>query len=272
MSGSRPVTTKPYQIASSLMLSGMTAQWAVQNREAVSDTLRKTLQLLPSEELIVTAISKVNRKLAEEKRNLQAAGVKIDFVVGVSSTERAQLANNAVGQMSAGSSALLSRFAQQLDQELAKRGQAPVNLPVSALTVAQPVATATGYGSAQQNGAAANMPLFQGGSWNAAANDFGADSAGKSEDNKSSGSNTGVVMGVVIGAFAMGFLALAIYMTNSRRAEAQQMGEGQWQPDMYASKVASLDNQWMQEHQHPQQGWEGEEQHYNQQNQNQGWY
>jgi hypothetical protein len=268
--GTRPVTTKPYQIASNLMLTSMTAQWAIQNREGVADTLRKTLQLLPSEELIITAISKVGRKLSEEKRALQASGVKIDFVVGVSSTERAQLANSQVGQMAQGSQALLARFSQQLDQELAKRGQQPVNLPVSAFAFATPVASATGYGSgAQQQSGSSNMPLFEG-SWSAATNDLSADSSSAAKDKESS--DTGVVMGVVIGAFAMGFLGLAIYMSSSRKAEAHQQHQ-EWQPDMYASKVASLDNQWAQEqHQHPQQGWGGAEEQQYAQNQNQGWY
>ena len=37
----------------------MSASWAIENRDAVADTIRKTLGLLPSEEVIITAVKKL---------------------------------------------------------------------------------------------------------------------------------------------------------------------------------------------------------------------
>merc|ERR1719421_1037694 len=53
-----PPTTKPIMVKSNLVLSSVTASWAIQNREAVTETLRTTMGLSPSEDLVITSISR----------------------------------------------------------------------------------------------------------------------------------------------------------------------------------------------------------------------
>jgi hypothetical protein len=59
-----------------------------------------------------------------------------------------------------------------------------------------------------------------------------------------------MILGVVIGLTAMGFVAGAMWMTQTKRSSAEENMERSQQlqrPDMYASKVQQLDNQWMEQ-------------------------
>jgi hypothetical protein len=95
----------------------------------------------------------------------------------------------------------------------------------------------------------------------------GSSAASKADDEEveEGGQNTGVILGVIIGAFAMGFMALFMWMMQAKNKQAEHWDEnGEWHeshgqemhghgggaPDMYASKVAALDNQWMHEQHH----------------------
>jgi len=73
---SRPPTNKPIMVTSNLILSSVSASWAIQNREAVTQTLRTTMRVDPSEDLVITSISRLGRReLKEQARALQASGV-----------------------------------------------------------------------------------------------------------------------------------------------------------------------------------------------------
>jgi hypothetical protein len=122
---SAPATTQPIQVASQLELP-FTATWANENRAALASTLRSTLGLTASEDLVITSISAARRLGAERK--LQASSVKVDFVVGVASSSRAAQASSSIGDLASGSSNVVASFAATLNQNLRNRGQATVEI------------------------------------------------------------------------------------------------------------------------------------------------
>lgn len=138
---------------------------------------------------------------------------------------------------------MVMQFSAQLDAELEKRGQPAVRLPATALAFTPPTQRT---GGPSQAGSAATSWGSSSTAWTMGGSSDNAEAAPAAEAN----SDTGVVLGVVIGAFAMGFLALALYMMQAKKQQEQWAEDGQWNepaPDMYASKVAALDNQWMHE-------------------------
>ena len=140
-------TDKAIQIESEVTLP-LSATWAVANRRELEATLRTTLQLLPNEDLVITKITAARRGLAPSTlRLLQAAGVKIEFVVGVSDKLRAQTANSALTALSQGEASVVQQFSLELDQNLQRSGKNTVSLPVSALSFKAPVATVTATGA-----------------------------------------------------------------------------------------------------------------------------
>lgn len=124
-------TSAPIQIQSEMTLP-MTPAWAIANREALTSTLRATLGLVAGEDLVITKISAARARqlsVAEAGRKLQQTGsVKVDFVVGVSSNDRAVVANQGLTSLTSGNPTVLAGFAAQLDQDLQARGAAPVAL------------------------------------------------------------------------------------------------------------------------------------------------
>jgi hypothetical protein len=233
-----PPTTKPIMVKSNLVLSSVSASWAIQNREAVTETLRSTMGLSPSEDLVITSISRLGREL-EQKRQLQTGGgVKIDFVVGVSSEARAQIASSKVSQLASGSPAMAMQFSQALDSELQRRGQPAVRLPANSMAFAAPTKENNSFRpagqSSQQQVYAASSIGYQGNQVQQPA------PADEGSDN--------MILGLVIGAFAMGIMGVVMFLQMSKKESAAgEWKEEEWKeetPDVYASKVAALEQNW----------------------------
>ena len=131
----------PLQVRSQLTLSSVSATWAVQNRAALTATLRNTLQLQPEEDLIINSV--VAARQLSAGRKLQSGGVKIDFTVGLVNANRASVSESRLRMLASGSSTIVSQFVRQLDVELQARGEVPVALsPASlAFTVPQRIST-----------------------------------------------------------------------------------------------------------------------------------
>ena len=129
------------QVRSQLTLSSVSATWAVQNRAALTATLRNTLQLQPEEDLIINSV--VAARQLSAGRKLQSGGVKIDFTVGLVNANRASVSESRLRMLASGSSTIVSQFVRQLDVELQARGEVPVALsPASlAFTVPQRIST-----------------------------------------------------------------------------------------------------------------------------------
>jgi hypothetical protein len=235
-SNNAPAVTKAIQIKSNLVLSSITADWAVANRDAVTETLRKTMGLSSDEELLITSISKLGRQLAAERKLQSGGGVKIDFVIGVNDQARASIAENKVTQLASGSPALAMQFAAVLDQELQARGQAPVALSVNDMAFAAPTKTMNTYTQSTQV--------------------YSASGSGYNNQNNvqqapaDNSSNDGMLMGLIVGAFAMSIMGFVMFMYFSKQqAKAHSSAEWKEEPteDVYASKVAALDTNWQQD-------------------------
>jgi len=233
-----PATTKAIQINSNMILSSVSATWAVQNREALTETLRRSMSLTPQEDLFITSISKLGRQL-EQARSLQAGGVKVDFVIGVNDEARAAVAQTKVTQLASGSTALAMQFSAVLDQELRKRGQAPVALPATAMAFSPPTKTANAYRPTVQVYQAQGQHQQQSGAWG-----MGSQQTSTAPADASSGDDR-LILGLVLGAFAMGIMGFVMFMHFSK--QQVQANDGMYHeesPDMYASKVAALDQNW----------------------------
>jgi hypothetical protein len=229
-----PTVQKAIQIKSNLVLSSITAAWAVQNREAVTSTLRKTMGLTAAEELVITSISSLGRQLSG--RQLQSGGgVKIDFVIGVDDQARASIAESKVNQLASGSPALAMQFSAVLDQELQSRGAAPIALPVTSMAFSPATKTMNTYSQATQ------VYQHQG-----SANYNGQ----QQQQTQPQESGDRLILGLVIGAFFMSVMGFVMYMQMNKK-QAAQHHEEHWEdeqsPDAYASKVAALDNSWQHE-------------------------
>lgn len=134
----------------------------------------------------------------------QATGVKIDYVIGLSDQSRAQAAKNKMDTLSSGSSILMAAFSRQLDQELAKRGKAPIQLDASNMQFSQATVSLT---QQRSGGGAAETSSYQ------AAALFDTDEDDKkvapaATEAASSGTDQGILI-VVICALVFGFLAVS---------------------------------------------------------------
>lgn len=118
VSAAAPVTTQPIQVASQVTLPFTTA-WANENRAALTSTLRSTLGLTASEDLVITSIIAARRL---ETRELQASSAKIDFIVGVADNSRAQSASSALTQLASGNSNVVQSFTATLNTNLRYSG------------------------------------------------------------------------------------------------------------------------------------------------------
>ena len=226
-------TSKPIEVSSEMTLTSVTPAWAVQNRAALTETLRSTLSLRADEELVITSITAARRG-----RSLQQGGVKIDFVIGVSDSSRATASQSALNQLSSGSPALVQAFSTQLDQQLQARGQAPVALPAAAMAfqpaqVQQKVQTAGGvwvlptqqttnnyYGQQPQQVAASSS------------------SSSKKDSSSDDNSSMLLILGVAIAA-----LLLIIVVQRGKSMSAAPAAAAEPAHDQsYSSKIAGLDN------------------------------
>jgi hypothetical protein len=247
-------TTKPIQIAASLVLADITASWAIQNRQAVADTLRATLALTEEEELVLTRISKfggqsskAGRQLDEEERQLQSASgdanVRIDYVIGVTDPKRAEQAEETMSTLSSGSAAMIQTFAQVLDEQLVKRGKAPAKLSPKSFRFSAPKKTvkteeqmAASQAAAEGNTAAGAQPAV-----NQLMGPGGVQVVEKSSDD----GTTTIMMGGVLGVLALAVLGTFLY-TFTKKSDTKEAGTKKGEEDAaaYASKVAMDDNQW----------------------------
>jgi hypothetical protein len=282
----RAASNKPFQVSSNLILSTMTAAWATQNKAAVAGSLRKVLELTPEEELVITAIKSMGMGqstgagMGGRQRQLQVGGVKIDFILGLNDATAANVAKGMVSRLASGSPSMVLAFSATLDQELIAAGQPAVNMPATAMQFTPPTVR---DGQSRYQGQSLGSGGF---GWEA--DTVGGSSASKDDDEEvvEEDGNTGVILGVIIGCFVMGFMALGMWMMRSKQP-AEHWGEDQGQhwgpkhghgeewgheghghhgpPDMYASKVAALDNQWSHEQQHYPQQYH-EEEHYDHHN------
>jgi hypothetical protein len=267
----RPSTTSPIEIASQMTLSSVTASWAIENRAALQATLRDTLQLQAGEELVITGITKINRRhlstlvsrSSKTERKLQSGGVRIDFTVGVKNQSRAFSSKSMLSQLASGSSSIVSKFTQSLDTQLERRGAAPIGLDSSSLTFAAPEQKEIQLWSSSRGGSsagsmAANTPMMNQRPMSSSQNYQSSQQQNMGGQTKtttiqeSSDSSSSLVY-VMIGVFAITVLMVIAYNSgkkNNMNSEkgtpmpftAQNMATNA--PDAYASKVAAMDAQW----------------------------
>jgi hypothetical protein len=220
----------------------MTAQWAVANRDSVADAIRKTMDLSPSEEVIITGVKRLGGAAqtsaagAGRQRQLQGVdGVRIDYVIGLSDQTRAQAATAKLDILAKGSATLMRKFGQELDKELQKRGKTPVRITPEKMQFTEGKVSLT----AGKGGTVNSDGSFQA----AIKYDPSEDDADSAGTDAGSGSDKGGSQGIliaIIAALVVGFLALAGYIVLSRKRQGDDWGT----QENYNSKVASADGQW----------------------------
>jgi hypothetical protein len=177
--------------------------------------------------LIITSISAA-RRLAE--RDLQASGVKIDFVVGVADTSSANKASSALAALSSGQSVLVQAFVATLNQNLSTRGKATVQVAPSQIKFARAEVT-----TASSSMTSPNVVLTTG-------QYFGGESAtGNSSDSPKtqddSGSSSNLVLILLLVVVAAGALYVLIGRKKAHVAKDESAGF-----DSYVSKVGDVLN------------------------------
>ena len=232
----QPLTTKSIEISSQVVFSSLSAAWALQNRAALIATLRSVLALTKNDELVISAIhaGSATRGLKQARggaRTLQQSGggARIEFTVGLSEPTRAVERRGKLASFAAGSSALLQQFSAQLDTELQARGQAPVAVPVSAMTFSEPQIFSKKQNSGQMLSVSVSggQLVFQ----------------TRPEEEPVSGKTSSeklpflVLVGIVVLAAFIGLLA---WQKGKAKGKAGHVRKQGGEPDMYASKVAGL--------------------------------
>jgi hypothetical protein len=187
----------------------------------------------------------LSRKLLAERRSLQAGGIKIDFVIGVSDSSRAMQASSKVNMLASGSPAVIAQFSVALDQALVARGQAPIQLPANAVAFSGAKQVQKSAAGASYTYSAQGTPL-----WSNAPTVTKKDSDSSSSDDK----NSTILLAFLGGACLMGFLALAMYLKHVKSA-IHHDDHNDANADAYANKVANLDSQWHGEEQWGQEQW-----------------
>lgn len=71
-------------------------------------------------------------------RQLQAGGIRIDYVIGVTDPDRAAQAEQTMATLSSGKTSMIENFAQELDKQLVKRGKEPIKLEASSFKFGKP--------------------------------------------------------------------------------------------------------------------------------------
>jgi hypothetical protein len=191
---------------------------------------------------------------AQENRSLQSGGVKIDFVLGLSSSSRAAQAQTGLTDLSSGKATTLMQFVVQLDVELTQRGKAPVRLDSSAVAFTKPsvqtLPTPQNSGTSGQlwsfNSAPTQNSYQQGNT--AFYNQGNADQGSTTtviDGKKDSGSGTTMML-IVGGVLLVGCIAYLAY-NNGKQQSIKEQPAQQSAQDLYSSKVAEWDNQWTQD-------------------------
>jgi hypothetical protein len=229
-SGANGATTKPVEVSSELTLASVSAAWALENRAALAATLRGTLSLLPSEDLVITSISQA-RQLQPNQRSLQSSqGVKVEFTVGLSDPQRVQVSQQTLTNLASGSSPqLLSVFSQKLDAQLELRGKPKLQLSPASFVFAQPV---TKQKQVSPSASGANFPATSYGTYNQQGQQTQQNTSSKTES--SSGAS-----GLVVVLFVAVGIALAVYLIGAKKASPNTDGAA-GAPDAYASKIAEF--------------------------------
>lgn len=197
-------TSAPIQIQSEMTLP-MTPTWAIANRDALTSTLRATLGLVAGEDLVITRISAARARqlsAAEAGRKLQqnAGSVKVDFVVGVSSNDRAVVANQGLTSLTSGNPTVLAGFAAQLDQDLQSRGAAPVALNPAQVRFSPPMSA--------QNVASVGGAATQGQVWTPQYNVAGQQQT--AQETASSEEKSDSTLYIILGGIAFALLLIVI--------------------------------------------------------------
>jgi hypothetical protein len=229
---SAPVTTQPIQVASQVTLPFTTA-WANENRAALTSTLRSTLGLTASEDLVITSISAARRL---EERELQASSAKIDFIVGVADNSRAQNASSALSQLASGSAMVVQSFTATLNTNLRNRGKATVQIEPSQIRFT--LATTTVSAAVQQNtNSGYGMNSFSFSNSAGVQSSTSDDQASTTTTVVKESSNTSMLIIVVLVVAA----AAALYLLASRKsatAKNQATDPAETYDNNYSSKVA----------------------------------
>jgi hypothetical protein len=231
-------TSQPaIEIASDLTLP-LSIIWATENRAAVEASLRSTLGLTQAETLRIVSITAARRQLQSSTTGEQSA--KIDFIVGVSSPARAELATSSLGALSAGAAVVVRAFTQQLDQSLAALGRPVVSLRPETVKFAGPRQQAV---SAPVSSAAigSNSPNQQ----TPTVSNFGQQQALASDAppvlpaaRNESSSSTNLVIVLLLAVIAAG----ALYYLIGRGHKGQSgpdPAQGEGGGDAYAAKIAA---------------------------------
>jgi hypothetical protein len=261
----QPVTSQPIEIASQLTFSSVSPEWAVENRAVLETTLRESLNLQASEELKITAISRARRALKASDRALQSgSGVRVDFVIGVSSPQRALAQNATVKKLSSGDAAEVTKFAAQLDLQLTLEGKAPLRLEPSAISFTEPEQRDTSLWQAAAAGSTLTRPQVQSGSqWGHNSYTQQAQYGQQfqygqqaqepvviQQADKSSGSSNTLLF--AMGGFVLlGGLMFVVY-NKGKAAQKAPPQPAQAQDNHWASKVADADYQWNNSGEHDQ--------------------
>jgi hypothetical protein len=130
-------TSKPITVTSEVTLP-VTASWAIENRAALTSTLRSSLKLSAAEDLVITSITAARRL---QQGSQQGGSAKIDFIVGVETPDRASTASSKLALFSSGSPAVLQEFVTILDDTLRNTGSAPLGLTPAQISFAKPIQT-----------------------------------------------------------------------------------------------------------------------------------
>jgi hypothetical protein len=227
-------TSMPIEVSSELTLTSVTAAWAVENRVALTETLRSTLGLKVDESLVITNISAGSRRLSTAERALQqeGVGVKIVFTVGVKDGERATASQGLLNMLSSGAASLVSVFSSNLDTELQARGQPRVNLSAAAVKFSAPTIKQTSSASAGSSGIAAGQS-----GWSTLGSSGDSPTASGKTAGSSESSSTLLLVCVI------GLVACAGYLLTRRSTSPKQAQNADFNGvnDAYASKIANLD-------------------------------
>lgn len=217
-------TAQPVRVASQLTLP-FTATWANENRAEVASSLRTTLGLSAADDLVITSISAA-RRLAE--RELQSAGVKVDFVVSVADS-RANKTTATLAALSSGQAALVQAFAVTLNQNLASGGKATVQLEASQIKFARAEVVTASTSSASRPNVMMTQQKFTTESVEGTA-------AVSTKTEAGSGSNLVLVLLLVV------VTAGALYVLLGRKQKRSDVTQESQDVDAYASKVLEFEN------------------------------
>merc|ERR1711998_768420 len=136
------------EIKSTLTLNNITPQWAVENRQTLEETLKHTLGLGQGESVVITSIKGPS---PSSGRQLQTAGVQLDFTIFAANQSTLQQHSQTLNKMVTGDVSTLNLFTTRLDVELLKVGKQPVRLDASNIKFEEQQATITQGNNMQQN-------------------------------------------------------------------------------------------------------------------------